>query len=122
MGHQERWDPERRDPVRRPHEWRCVEDGGQRDGIDQVQRAYDVEQPDQSHGASCSSGDRWDSNKRQHGCQEISESRRIGKLWRDAGIDRTWREEHQTEMPQRMQQKDRQQNSPRLVLVELGRR
>ena len=52
--------------------------------------------------------------KRQHGGEKISQRRRIGELRRDARIDRAGREEHQAEMPERVQQQDRQQDGARL--------
>ncbi len=38
--------------------------------------------------------------QRKHGRQQVAERRRICKLRRDAGVSRSWRQEHQSEVPE----------------------
>ena len=46
----------------------------------------------------------------QHSGKQVSECRRIGELRRDSSVGGSWRQEHQSEVPERMKYKNRQQN------------
>ena len=97
-------------------------DGGERNGGDQVERAFDIEEPDQQHRVPRPRHKRRDRYKRQDGGQQIAQCGRIRELQRDAGKDGARRQKHQAEVPERMQQKDGQQYGARLEIVETGRR
>src|SRR5262249_24056724 len=117
MRDQQRRDPECRDPIGRPHEWSGVVDGGERNGDHQVERAYDVEYPDQQLSVRRARRNGRDRDQGQHGGQQVTERRGIGELRWNTGKNASRRQEHQAEVAQRMQQKNRQQHGLRIETI-----
>ena len=110
--HQKRGNPESRDPIRGTHVRRCFVERCEHYRGQQVQCALDVENQDEEPGASRVldyGGNRSDG---QHRSEQVAEGSRVGKLRRDAGVGGAGGQEHETEVPGRVQQEDRQQHRP----------
>src|SRR5262245_41797853 len=58
-------------------------------------------------------------DERKHGGQQVSEGRGVSELRRNPGINCSRCEKHQSEVPQRMQQQNGQQDRPWLPFAEL---
>src|SRR6266542_5755238 len=118
--HQQRRNPERRNPVGGAHVRRRVIDRSEDDRREEIQSALHVEDPDEKSGAPSSPNYRHDRGNCQHGGQEIAEGRRIGKGFWNALVCGSGRQEHQTKGSSGVQEQNRQQDGPRLELREPG--
>ena len=111
MCHEERRHPEGRDPVRRPHVHRGAVRGSQPDSHRQIQRPFDVEHPHQDSPGPVIANDRHQRGEGQHGGDQVAQCRGVGELGGDAGIGGAPREEHQPEVAEGMQQKNRRHHA-----------
>jgi hypothetical protein len=69
----------------------------QRNGGNQVQRAFHIEDPHEQSATSHLLRHQWNRRQREQGRKQVAERCRIGELRRDAGIRGSGREEHQSE-------------------------
>src|SRR6266540_6396548 len=118
--HQQRRNPERRNPVGGAHVRRRVIDRSEDDRREEIQSALNVEDPDEKSGAPSSPNHRRDRGDGQHSSQEIAEGRRIGEGSWNARVGGPWRQKHQTKVSGGVQQQNRQQDGPRLEVREPG--
>src|SRR5437867_3181552 len=118
VGDQESGNPKCRYPVGRAHV-----DGGlvyrrERDGEKQIHRSEDVEQPDQGTADLRVLGHGWNGNEGEKGGDQVADGRRTGELRRHSRVDGSPGQEHESEVPKRVQQEDGKENAARSQLPE----
>src|SRR6266851_3107686 len=109
---------QRRYPVRRPHVWSRLISIRQSDRSEQIDGALNVEYPNQQPPTLPTSCHRRNRSQGQNRSQQIAKCCRICKAWWNTGIGGSRSQKHQSQVPQGMQQKDWEQDSSRLQLIE----